>query len=136
VGADVLEQRVLLVVQGAALREEQVNLGVLVRRAKDFWGQTPPVELAPLAEAAQVAAVLVRQALQTQTLLEQQEGQDHPQPFPAQVLPMLVVVAAVAVLVLAQVAQEVLAAVAQAGVITLLQLRALQIEAAAVVAEE
>jgi hypothetical protein len=49
---------------------------------------------------------------------------------------MLVVVAAVAVLVLAQVAQEVLAAVAQAGVITLLQLRALQIEAAAVVAEE
>tara|TARA_R110000868_G_scaffold45336_1_gene150462 strand:- start:1850 stop:2080 length:231 start_codon:yes stop_codon:yes gene_type:complete len=53
----------------------RVFLGVLVRRAKDFWGQTRLVELQALAEAAQEAVVLVQQALQTQTLLEQQGAQ-------------------------------------------------------------
>ena len=73
-----MEQRGLLVGQEAALREERVNLAALVRRVKDFWGQTHPVELQALAEAAQAAVVLVQQALQTQTPLEQQEVQGQP----------------------------------------------------------
>jgi hypothetical protein len=53
----------------------RVFLGVLELRVKDFWGQTHPVALEALAEAAQAEAVLVQQALQTQTLPEQQAVQ-------------------------------------------------------------
>jgi hypothetical protein len=74
----VLEQQVLLAGQEAALREERVNLAALARLVKDFWGQTHLVELHPLAEAVQAAAVLVQQALQTQTPLEQQGVQGQP----------------------------------------------------------
>jgi hypothetical protein len=106
----------------------RVFLVVLELRVKDFWGQTHPVELQALAEAAQAAAVLVQQALQTQTLREQREGQAHHQQFLVQALPMLAVAAGVVVLLLVLVGQEVRVAVALVGEMQLAQLQALQIE--------
>ena len=77
--------------------------------------QTRPAELQVLAEAVQAAAVLVQQALQTQTLREQRAVQAHHQQFLVQALPMLAVAAGVVVLLLVLVGQEVRVAVALVG---------------------
>jgi len=55
----------LLVVLAAELLAGQVLLEAQGLRVKDLQGRTHPVALQALAEAVQVAAVLVQQALQT-----------------------------------------------------------------------
>jgi Flp pilus assembly protein TadB len=77
--------------------------------------------------AAQVAAVLVQQALQTQTLMEPLGAQDHPHQSQVQALRMLVAAAAVVVLLLVLVGMVVLAAVVLVGVTMLPQLQELPI---------
>jgi hypothetical protein len=67
----------LLVVLAAGLLVGRVLLEARELRGKDSQGQTRLVALQALAEAVQVVAVLVQQALRTQPLLEQPEAQDH-----------------------------------------------------------
>jgi hypothetical protein len=127
-----LEIMVLLVVLEAVHGVGLALLEVLELLDKDSWEQTRLEGQVVLVEVVQAVVVLVQQALQTQTLLEQQAGQVHPHQFLVQALLMLVAVAEVAALPQVRVERGVLVAVVLEDVMQLTQLQAQQIQAAEV----